>query len=1846
MSHASGGDSRSGHSPDDLDAMTYVALKELCKKEGLKYTGFKKAELVDKLEKHFEAVASAPPPAADDEYDDADGIKAQLHEMSIEEIVDILDGRGEDTSGGHDALVDRLAAILAPELERELAREAEEEMAGGAAAADSDVLDIDDATYELLIAYRSVALRSACDELTRQQLYKELKAAKESAHYGTKDELTGEVAPIKARAEVDSTLARAQYEPAAAATLHAWLAGLASFDSEAAALAPAPGRGSPTDRAAYEALSSSEVRKMKVQDLRDALDVFEQPSDGNRYEMMERLQTYLESLRAAEMVSSSTSVEDLRTRVNDMNLRELRAQLIARGLRASGPRKELESRLYAGLMSESKEYMLEKAEAAAATGGADGEGGAEGGEGEEDEVESPMGTLDLRVVTTDPPLTIALVVGAPGGSLADAADAVTAARAVVAALHTAPLPALVAAAAHLGHSDGDGGHSDGGEGHSDGGTNVEEWRHGARGLTVRVYYLDRAGAGLHALSTQQLLSAPNAAAIEASLSSSLSAPEFSVPLTSGACDVVLPVLCGPPSSGAMAGALARLATAGLPVIGGQSGDAATLSSNGPALTERLRSLGYPTLPTYHVEADAGAEELSKALTNWCTHNSFDADTRHLLVKPARGGRRGQGFAVVCGAESAAAAAAHLVEEMGADACGGALVLPWLGGGSAGPGGGAIEFSCTVVQGPDGPLALLPAEVEIEDVDDALVAAQLDHHAWEMEKDGMAAEDIEVELAELRAGLLPAPEFRTHAQGRTYLPTQTVHYHCPPRMDRKTVHHVRHACAKLFAQLGLKDIARFQGWMVPQEGWRQKYDYVEGEIRLLPDYDFDVVARCAADEASLVPGGDTLPLSGYYDDSELHAADLARFEPSARLDAGSAPSGTLDASVYVCGVHAGPSHTAADYAGGPGSLSVLTAAEVGLSHAGLLRNVVNSALRRAHDDARAAAPPPATTSAPEGAHFAVQLAAGPDVPVYETTLMYTSTPDMWDLLIEMQDAREVVEAFEVEEEVDDDDEYEELAEVAESIDDVWAEHGEALEAAAAAGKLSEVAGALADEEFATGPVLEAGIATGATANPFADVAFGELWDDARAGEDDAAMPEDADASGSVPAASAGILALKARYPDLTDDEVMRLYVGETRTGAALDAQGFVDVCRLGLGASNSLLVELEEREALLEHFDVESPPLPPADGADGAVDEVEEEEVEEGGEGEVDVAAEEALAAEVDAVGLPPVVADASELPRPQRVWVLMGGDVECLDASVASGMEVVRKLSQFSDLQVEPFLLAPAGAGSDERARRTALLARRNEELSHGTPVEELSPEMQLSTLRVMPGASVPLAEEHVWALSPAAAAQSSGDAVLAACERALAVANTCVEALGRLGRQALEARWDTQMELEAGGLVGVGQLWGGAYDAPQPIPPRLLSLTQFAEEAEDTGALVFMATGGGHAATGQLQAFLAAYDVPTTGPSPQAAAAAGERASLPDALAPLEERGVSTPPRLHVYAPYLVDVFDAGLEAAALAMASAREAIFEDPDSDEPLVIRPESGWPGGGDDYVRVGCPEDLLVYCEAVACSHPFVRGGDLSVPHPDVHLPRFTPRGFTFEPYIESDPVWVSALGARGDAAAPIATALQALVSPPAAALSWAGELPWVPVRFGLLGTLGGVKVLGPSLCARLAPDGGPPASPGVPLASEAVELGCVPESIASADAVAAARARAVEVADVLGLSGLSRLDAFMHADTGELIVTDLDLCPDLSGASPLYTQAVHDSNDPLYPHELLRAVVLDALLSEPPSSDDVGDLLGPDEGEDEDDEGEYMAAEEGEELDGDDDDDGDVGVEGEEEEEPDYAGNWK
>ena len=55
---------------------------------------------------------------AADNFDEAAAVNQELRAMSTDELIGFLEDRGADTSGDKEDLVDRLAALFAPELDR------------------------------------------------------------------------------------------------------------------------------------------------------------------------------------------------------------------------------------------------------------------------------------------------------------------------------------------------------------------------------------------------------------------------------------------------------------------------------------------------------------------------------------------------------------------------------------------------------------------------------------------------------------------------------------------------------------------------------------------------------------------------------------------------------------------------------------------------------------------------------------------------------------------------------------------------------------------------------------------------------------------------------------------------------------------------------------------------------------------------------------------------------------------------------------------------------------------------------------------------------------------------------------------------------------------------------------------------------------------------------------------------------------------------------------------------------------------------------------------------------------------------------------------------------------------------------------------------------------------------------------------------------------------------------------------------------------------------------------------------------------------------------------------------
>jgi D-alanine--D-alanine ligase len=64
--------------------------------------------------------------------------------------------------------------------------------------------------------------------------------------------------------------------------------------------------------------------------------------------------------------------------------------------------------------------------------------------------------------------------------------------------------------------------------------------------------------------------------------------------------------------------------------------------------------------------------------------------------------------------------------------------------------------------------------------------------------------------------------------KKYLATRQVTYHCPPRFDNKTIELIQTQSEQLFKILGMRDFARFDGWLLPDGNiWFSDFNPISG-----------------------------------------------------------------------------------------------------------------------------------------------------------------------------------------------------------------------------------------------------------------------------------------------------------------------------------------------------------------------------------------------------------------------------------------------------------------------------------------------------------------------------------------------------------------------------------------------------------------------------------------------------------------------------------------------------------------------------------------------------------------------------------------------------------------------------------------------------------------------------------------------------------------------------------------------------------------------------------------------------------------------------------------------------------
>ncbi|HZI72545.1 MAG TPA: hypothetical protein VFD73_00675, partial [Gemmatimonadales bacterium] len=171
-------------------------------------------------------------------------------------------------------------------------------------------------------------------------------------------------------------------------------------------------------------------------------------------------------------------------------------------------------------------------------------------------------------------------------------------------------------------------------------------------------------------------------------------------------------------------------------------------------TDTLRTAGIGAVPGVLVTSQQSAAERARALLG-----AFP-EAAKVVIKPAQGGS-----SIDVHVLSDRSAGVGIVEGM-IGRYSRVVIQPWITG---------TEMTTIVMQGPSGPVALIPLQIEL--------------------RNRLSDNDIF--------------DYR-----RKYLASNDSHYYCPPAQDVAVIKEIQRVSERAFSLLGLRDFARIDSWLRP------------------------------------------------------------------------------------------------------------------------------------------------------------------------------------------------------------------------------------------------------------------------------------------------------------------------------------------------------------------------------------------------------------------------------------------------------------------------------------------------------------------------------------------------------------------------------------------------------------------------------------------------------------------------------------------------------------------------------------------------------------------------------------------------------------------------------------------------------------------------------------------------------------------------------------------------------------------------------------------------------------------------------------------------------------------------
>lgn len=304
----------------------------------------------------------------------------------------------------------------------------------------------------------------------------------------------------------------------------------------------------------------------------------------------------------------------------------------------------------------------------------------------------------------------------------------------------------------------------------------------------------------------------------------------------------------------------------------------------------------------------------------------------------------------------------------------------------------------------------------------------------------------------------------------------------------------------------------------------------------------------------------------------------------------------------------------------------------------------------------------------------------------------------------------------------------------------------------------------------------------------------------------------------------------------------------------------------------------------------------------------------------------------------------------------------------------------------------------------------------------------------------------------------------------------------------------------------------------------------------------VFLGLHGGIGEDGTVQKMLERKKLPFNGPGSVASKICMDKFETGKLLMGMEKGGIFVAPKKLVAVAELQKLFKTE------KLAPWWKSLLAEFKSDS-IIVKPHADGCSAG--VVRLKSVRDVLAYLKAVTTGVPLIPQDTFELQSNAVEMPSIKMNELLFEKWIETDKIVAEKNS-----------------------LLWKATTNFIEVTVGVIGHTGSLHVLSPSLTV---------ARSGVLSLEEKFQGGTgvnitpPPAPYVKPSAVVAAKKRIAQVCEKLGIEGYSRLDAFMHTQTGEVIIIEVNTLPALTPSTVLYHQGLAEK-PPLFPRELLAHLV--------------------------------------------------------------------